>query len=200
MDEIVLKGMARWPNVPAVYGWLGLDRRGNWLLRSEPLNHPAAKAFINRNYAQDDVGCWYFQNGPQRVFVELEYAPWVYRLDLNEGFITHTGASAAFPEQVYMDEHGAVLVKTELGIGLLDDRDLALFCDALCGAAGVHLEDDAIDEGLTALANGEVCAQTQLSFKYLGGELILQPIRREQVAAEFKFVAKPMEGGVESLA
>ena len=199
MDEIVLKGMARWPNVPAVYGWLGLDRRGNWILRGEPLNHPTAKAFINRNYARDDAGCWYFQNGPQRVYVELEYLPWVYRLDLKEGFQTHTGATAALPEQVYMDEDGAVLVKTELGIGLLDDRDLALFCDALCGATGVHLEDDAIVERLMALANGEVSAETQLSFMFLGGELKLQPIRREEVAAEFKFVAKPTEGGVGSL-
>jgi hypothetical protein len=157
MDEIVLKGMARWPNVPAVYGWLGLDRRGHWTLRGEPLNHPAAKAFINRNYARDEAGCWYFQNGPQRVFVELDYVPWVYRLDLKEGFQTHTGVTAALPEQVYMDEDGSVLVKTELGIGLLDDRDLALFCDALGGAAGVHLEDDAIAERLMALANGLSC-------------------------------------------
>ena len=169
MDEIVLKGMARWPNVPAVYGWLGLDRRGNWKLRGEPLNHPAANRFINRNYAQDDTGSWYFQNGPQRVFVELEYTPWVYRLDLKEGFQTHTGVSVTCPEQVYMDEDGAVLVKTELGIGLLDDRDLALFCDALCGVAGDNLDDVVIDAALMALADGEVCAQTQLSFNFLGG-------------------------------
>jgi len=199
MDEIVLKGMARWPNVPAVYGWLRLDRRGNWILRGEPLNHPAAKAFINRNYARDDAGCWYFQNGPQRVFVELEYVPWVYRLDLEEGLQTHTGLTAALPEQVYMDEDGAVLVKTELGIGLLDDRDLALFCDALCGTAGVHLEDDAINAGLMALANGEVCAQSQLSFKFLEAKLVLQPIRRAQVAAKFKFVANPTQDDVDSL-
>ena len=199
MDELVLKGMARWPNVPAIYGWLGLDRRGHWILRDEPLNHPAAKAFINRNYARDEAGCWFFQNGPQRVFVELEYVPWVYRLDLEEGFQTHTGAAAAIAQQVYMDEDGAVLVKTELGIGLLDDRDLVIFCDALCGGAGVHLEDDAIAERLMALANGEVSAETQLSFMFLGDELKLQPIRREEVAAEFKFVAKPMEGGVGSL-
>ena len=33
MDPAVLRGMARWPDVPAVYGWLALDRRGNWRLK-----------------------------------------------------------------------------------------------------------------------------------------------------------------------
>ncbi|HMN64893.1 MAG TPA: DUF2946 family protein, partial [Burkholderiaceae bacterium] len=32
MDEQVLHAMARWPDVPAVWGWLRLDRRGRWLL------------------------------------------------------------------------------------------------------------------------------------------------------------------------
>ena len=35
MDETGLRSMAKWPNVPAVYGWLTLDRRGNWLLQGE---------------------------------------------------------------------------------------------------------------------------------------------------------------------
>ncbi|TMH99667.1 MAG: DUF2946 family protein, partial [Betaproteobacteria bacterium] len=29
MDELVARSLAKWPNVPAVYGWLALDRRGN---------------------------------------------------------------------------------------------------------------------------------------------------------------------------
>jgi len=33
MDQTVLRSLAKWPEVPAVYGWLALDRRGNWLLR-----------------------------------------------------------------------------------------------------------------------------------------------------------------------
>ena len=34
MDEMVVRSMAKWPDVPDVYGWLSLDRRGNWLIRS----------------------------------------------------------------------------------------------------------------------------------------------------------------------
>jgi hypothetical protein len=63
--------------VPAVYGWLALDRRGRWLLK-EPagarfsgVGNVALREFIGRKYAVDERGCWYFQNGPQRVYVAL---------------------------------------------------------------------------------------------------------------------------------
>ena len=35
MDDIVKQAMAKWPNVPHCYGWLGLDARGNWYMRDE---------------------------------------------------------------------------------------------------------------------------------------------------------------------
>ena len=96
MDEIVLQAMAKWPNVPAVYGWLALDRRGNWLIKRETIGNQALNAFISRNYTHDDAGRWYFQNGPQRVFVDLDYAPFVYRvtsvLNAPLALTTHTGA------------------------------------------------------------------------------------------------------------
>ena len=34
MDEIVIRGMLKWPNVPSVYGWLSLDRRGSWTIKN----------------------------------------------------------------------------------------------------------------------------------------------------------------------
>ena len=32
MDDIVKQALAKWPNVPHCYGWLGLDARGNWYM------------------------------------------------------------------------------------------------------------------------------------------------------------------------
>ncbi len=86
MDEIVSRSMLKWPDVPAVYGWLSLDRRGSWMIKTvagrfERIANAAVREFIARNYAADAEGRWYFQNGPQRVFVALDYTPWVYRLD-----------------------------------------------------------------------------------------------------------------------
>ena len=81
MDEIVEAALRKWPNVPHCHGWLGLDARGDWYLRDERaqaagpfptvrgslIEHAKLREFIARNYACDEAGCWYFQNGPQRV-------------------------------------------------------------------------------------------------------------------------------------
>ena len=73
MDEIVKQAMGRWPDVPHCFGWLGLDGRGDWFLRDQPsqdrgafssgvpgakgsrLEHAGLIAFIQRNYASDEV-------------------------------------------------------------------------------------------------------------------------------------------------
>ena len=77
MDAVVAQAMAKWPDVPAVYGWLSLDRRGNWLIKGERITNAALRDFIARNYEADDEGRWYFQNGPQRVYASLAYTPLV---------------------------------------------------------------------------------------------------------------------------
>ena len=92
MDAVVAQAMAKWPNVPAVYGWLALDRRGNWLIKRERIANQALREFIARNYEADAAGRWYFQNGPQRVFVALDCTPYVFRLDeRRESWLAHTG-------------------------------------------------------------------------------------------------------------
>ena len=63
MDEIVARSLAKWPNVPAVYGCQELDRRGNWLIKGERIGNAALREFIGRNYEADERGRWYFQNG-----------------------------------------------------------------------------------------------------------------------------------------
>ena len=127
MDEIVLRSMAKWPDVPDVYGWLSLDRRGNWLIRNERIGNPALREFISRNYQADARGCWYFQNGPQRVFVQLAYTPLVVHLE-GEALVDHCGR-AFEAAQAYLDEEGSLLMSGNSGVGLLDDRDLARYAD-----------------------------------------------------------------------
>ena len=125
MDEAVLRSLAKWPNVPDVYGWLALDRRGNWLLRGERIGNLALREFIARNYQPDARGCWYFQNGPQRVFVQLAYTPLVVHLE-GEALVDHCGRPFAL-QQAFLDEEGSVLIQGKDGLALLDDRDLAAF-------------------------------------------------------------------------
>jgi hypothetical protein len=127
MDESVVRSMAKWPKVPAVYGWLSLDRRGNWLIKGERIGNHALREFISRNYGADARGCWYFQNGPQRVFVALAYTPFVMHYQ-GDRLFDHCGRPVEALETL-LDDEGSVLIRGEHGIGLLDDRDLERYAD-----------------------------------------------------------------------
>jgi hypothetical protein len=144
MDEIVKLALSKWPNVPHCTGWLRLDQRGAWRLRDQPtqdaggpgdpLRHEALIGFINRNYEVDATGQWYFQNGPQRVYVELEYTPWVVRLHYHAGRLALTDQTQGdfLPVRCLLDENGAVLfVDTNAPprIAVMHDHDLDLFAD-----------------------------------------------------------------------
>ncbi len=146
--------MAKWPDVPAVFGWLGLDRRGRWRLKGDLIANHAANRFIDRNYACDDKGRWFFQNGPQRVFVSLEYAPFVYRLDEAGVLTAQTGRVAGKPVAASLDEAQNLTVVTELGPGLVDDRDLETLSERLASPDGEPMGDDALEAELAAAAAG----------------------------------------------
>ena len=128
MDSVVARAMAKWPNVQAVYGWLSLDRRGNWLIKGERISNAALREFIARNYEAERDGRWYFQNGPQRVYVTLAYTPLVVHYE-GDDLVDHCGRPFAARTR-YLDDEGSVLVAGERGVALLDDRDLGRFADA----------------------------------------------------------------------
>jgi len=187
MDEIVLRSILKWPDVPAVYGWLSLDRRGNWMIKTvarrfERIAHAAVREFIGRNYASDSEGRWYFQNGPQRVFVALDYTPWVYRLDdAGQGLLAHTGAAPRALEAAFLDDSGALLLKTEIGIGVLLDRDLSAILERLADVRGRGLER--LLEEVARGAEGQVMMQ--------GKKVPIAPISAADVPGRFGFVARP---------
>ena len=142
MDEQVLRAMARWPDVPAVWGWLRLDRRGRWLLvdrgragfdeardgAGSPITNPQIVDFIARNYAADPAGRWYWQNGPQRVYVDVETAPLVLRVLGPRGaprLVTHTGRLVERIDEGWLGPDGEVLLRTDAGPAVVHDLDLA---------------------------------------------------------------------------
>jgi hypothetical protein len=185
MDEIVIRGMLKWPDVPAVYGWLRLDRRGSWLIKTaagrfERIANAAVVEFIGRNYAADAGGRWYFQNGPQRVFVALDYTPWVYRLDDAGGaFVAHTGAAPHELRAAYLDDAGALLLESELGVGVVLDRDLAAVLESLAGTRDAERVVETISQGR---------AQT---IRMMGRAVPASAIRAAEVPARFGFVPRP---------
>lgn len=170
--------IAKWPNVPACHGWLSLDRRGRWRLRGEPVIHRGLVDFINRQYGCTGAGEWFLQNGPQRVFVTLEYTPWIWRME-GKRLVAHTGADAGAAAAAFVDEKGNVLLQTTLGIGLLDDRDLQAFLGACAGEAGAPASE--------AELLGAMAGSTRVTWRYLP----LRPIGSADVATTFGFCPDP---------
>lgn len=149
MDDIVKAALKKWPNVPHCYGWLALDARGEWYMRDDRIQragpfpqvkgsritHDKLREFIHRNYDHDAAGCWFFQNGPQRVYVELEATPWVWRLEAAADGETprvrsHTGRDASV-RAVLLDEAGRLYLDTDLGPGLVHSLDVHIAVPAV---------------------------------------------------------------------
>lgn len=148
MDEQVSAAMARWPDVPAVFGWLSLTESGQWRLHpqgdalrdtaspGEDITSPQILAFVNRNYDVDASGQWYFQNGPQRVYVRLDAAPYVAHttLDTASGRLklrTHTGLDIRQISALFLSSTGRLYATTDRGPILIAGRDLVTLLDAL---------------------------------------------------------------------
>ena len=188
MDHSVIRAMARWPDVPAVYGWLSLDRRGRWCLRDEAVGHRRVGEFMNRNYHCTDDGQWYFQNGPQRVFVDLEYTPWIYTFDGSRSLIDHTGRAVGQLRAARIDEEGNLLLVSERGVGLLCDRDLAPVADGFRFADGGVCGEDTIGNLMSGAAGAE---NEQIFLEWQGDRVEVQAILRDCVADDFGFNPRP---------
>ena len=174
-----LSAIAKWPNVPACYNWLSLDRRGDWRLQGERVMHSGLINFINRQYGCGESGCWFLQNGPQRVFVNLAYTPWVFRRD-GDGFVSHTGQPAGAMQAIHLDAEGNILLATDLGIGLLDDRELTLFLGECRDAEGGVPDEQAFLDLMNGLASTIYWQKTSI-----------QPIAAVDVKKRYKFNPQP---------
>lgn len=196
MDDIVKQAMAKWPNVPHVYGWLGLDRRGVWRIKGDAVTNAVIAGFISRNYGHDSAGRWFFQNGPQRVFAALEYTPFVFRIVWNADpqaalrIEAHTGAAVRTIESAWVDESGILLLVTEHGAGMLDDRNLDLLLPCFTDTAGHALDEDAVAARIETLQAGTAA---DLCLAYAGSYVPLHAIAAAAVAAKFGFVPQPLQ-------
>jgi len=191
MDDIVKQAMAKWPSVPSVYGWLSLDARGHWLIKGDRISNPVITAFIARNYLRDDRGAWYFQNGPQRVFVSLASTPFVVRheaTDTGERLLTHTGQPVAKLTGAWLDDQGRLVLMTDAGPGVLDDRDLEGFLSHLTDSRGKPLDDAALESALEALQHGQTA---DLALRWRDALVHVQPVRAADVPGQFGFMRIP---------
>ena len=147
---------------------------------------------MNRNYACTDAGQWHFQNGPQRVFVDLDYSPWIYFLDGLRNIVDQAGSPVSDLRGAWLDEEGNLLLLSERGIGLMCDRDLQSMSDDF------RFADDAIcdEESIAGLIEGGVVLPPRSIFlKWSGERIEIKTILRERVAGEFGFDPRPRAAG-----
>ena len=150
MDQSVLDALKRWPNVPAVYGWLSLSARGDWRLHplgdaqtggpGEGITNPQILGFMGRNYASEPNGNWFFQNGPQRVYVRLDAAPYIAHIEPETAnLVTHNGLIIQHVLAWFTDETGQMYAQTDIGAVRIDDRDLIALAQVLGTPDGLNL-------------------------------------------------------------
>ena len=193
MDDIVKQAMAKWPNVPHCYGWLRLDARGVFRMCDEvaqknasagdPIRHASLLAFIYRNYASDEHGAWFFQNGPQRVYVDLETTPFIARTDTQENFVTQDGLALEAIHTVWLSDQGSLLFQNATQVAMLDDRDLAA-CLSQFRLNGVVCSDAELLNWMRQPIDG-------CGFMVGGDVLPVKFVQSNSIAQQFGFQQKP---------
>lgn len=172
MEKSVIAAMARWPNVPAVYGWLSLNQHGQWRIHpqgdaisspdstGDAITSPQILQFIHHNYSHDTHGQWYFQNGPQCVYVRLDVAPFIFHTtggkqsDGTLGLRSHNQQDVAQVLGWRLDDDGWLYAQTDLGPGLISGRDLEALLQSLLTTTGISVLDALQQDTDFTLATG----------------------------------------------
>lgn len=214
MDPQVLSAMARWPDVPAVFGWLSLSEAGQWRLHplgdalnqpesaGESITSPQILAFMDRNYSCDEAGQWYFQNGPQRVYVRLDAAPYTVHTTTDTGsgrlkLRTHTGLDINEIHELYLDETGRLYAATDRGPALVSGRDLTTLFDSfeLAGTSQKADQDSDLAEVIAqCIDSGEpVLLRSTLTQGFSKESVALRPCARASLESMLRFQRRPSE-------
>lgn len=186
MEDWVHRGLARWPNVPALYGWLALDRRGRWRIKGETISRPQIIDTLNRNYAADEHGRWFFQNGPQRGYVALARAPLLLRAEDDGSLWTHLGEAVTGIRAAYLDEQGGLWFDTAQGPAALHEQDLGWALDHL--RLGTKPMPEA---ALTAALQQPSGSATPLVLHLAGQRLPVARLDTAEAPARLGFVSDP---------
>jgi hypothetical protein len=204
MDEQVLRSLIKWPNVPDCFGWLALDRRGQWRMRDEfaqqnklpgqVITHRSLNEFISRNYACDSLGRYFFQNGPQRVFITLDATPWIARITPSENGLelltqcnNPINVSGAFS-----DEKGNIYIIGKVNQLTYEEKNKEQFSHQDCQTVALLHDHDLDHFSRLAKLHEEACSFGG-SWEWQGKQLTLDPIHSEELAARFKFIARPSD-------
>lgn len=162
-------------------------------LPGQVIAHAILNDFIARNYACDEQGRYFFQNGPQRVFITLDATPWVVRITPSDHDLQLINQchQVLEPTAALSDENGNIYIvgritqtiqgssntnnpfitRDSQSIALLHDHDLDQFSE------WAKLREEACSFGG--------------SWLWQGNQLPLDPIHSHELASRFQYIAKP---------
>ncbi|RXZ43375.1 DUF2946 family protein [Crenobacter cavernae] len=183
MDAMVLAAIAKWPDVPACYGWLALDARGAWRIAGERVMHAGLAAFFSRNYEVGQTGEAYVQNGPQRAYVTLEDTPYVARVEASGTFRRLPDGVAAEAAAVWLSDDGVFYVELEGRLARVHDHDTATLAELLVAPDGAKLADAAWD--------GWPASRPDAAVRFAAGSIPLAYADATTLAERFGVVREP---------
>jgi hypothetical protein len=202
MDEQVLRSLIKWPKVPHCFGWLALDRRGQWRMRDEfaqanqlagsVIQHVALNEFISRNYACDSLGRYFFQNGPQRVFITLDATPFIARIIPSQSgpqLLTQCGTEIK-PHGALCDERGNIYITGNILQSFSDQIDSAAFTKAESPSVAL-LHDHDLDLFSEQSKVQEDACSFRGSWLWDGKDLSIEPIHSIELSKRFHFIKSP---------
>ena len=193
MDKQVEQALAKWPSVPHCYGWLGLDARGAWRMRDQQVQdqgtlgskiaNQGLRDFIARNYQADASGRYYFHNGPQRVYVELQATPYIAHADPQTGWVLHNGLPMPQCTAVWLTPEGQLILQGNGILAQIDDRDLAT------ALLAIKLNGSAVSE--RQLLDWLAQPGPGLTFSLQNQQIAIAPNSLIELAASQPFIKKP---------
>ena len=103
---------------------------------------------------------------------------------------THSGKVANRLETAWIDEAGVVLLVTEYGVGMVDDRDLGRLLPYFTDESGVPLTEEAVAEAIERRPSGDICG---LHIRHRDQTVPVRAITADCVASQFGFVQRPQQ-------
>jgi hypothetical protein len=161
-------------------------------LPGQVIKHQSLNEFISRNYARDTQGKYFFQNGPQRVFITLDATPWIVRMipsDQGVKLLTQC-QSPIEPTAALSDENGNIYIVGNITQAVYEESDRAQFkLQTTESIALLHDHDlDLFSEFATL--KEEACSFGG-SWGWHGKQLPLDPIHSSELANRFDYLAQP---------
>jgi hypothetical protein len=163
-------------------------------LPGQVIVHTALNEFISKNYACDSLGRYFFQNGPQRVFVTLDATPWIARIIPSEnGLELLTQCKSPIEASgALSDESGNIYILGKVKQLTYQEKSTEQFSTKDCQTIALLHDHDLDHFSQLATLHEEACSFGG-SWTWQGKKLPLDPIHSEELATRFQFIAKPSD-------